>query len=81
MRSLDRAAAPIPSALAVFESVLAVTREKKQSIADSDDQVTEFLRTARIRPVSVGEPESRVACEAYDRHGKGRGHPAQLNMG
>jgi len=31
--------------------------------------------------VPFDEPQARVAADAFQRYGKGRGHPAQLNMG
>jgi ribonuclease VapC len=42
--------------------------------------VGEFLRTANVRVVSIGEREAEIALRAFERFGKRR-HPAGLNMG
>jgi ribonuclease VapC len=36
---------------------------------------------AGVRTVSVTERETETALAAFSRYGKGRGHPAQLNLG
>ena len=81
MLALSGAKAPITSPITVFETVTAVARKKKQSIADSEAQVREFLQISRVRTVPLGESDGLGAVAAYARYGKGRGHPAQLNMG
>ncbi len=81
MLALSGAKAPITSPIAIFETVTAVARKKKQSIADSEAQVREFLQISRVRTVLLGESDGFGAVAAYARYGKGRGHPAQLNMG
>jgi len=43
--------------------------------------VREFLSAARIRTVPITDKEADLALGAFARYGKGRGHPAQLNMG
>ncbi len=78
---LDEALSPVTSPLALFEAATAVARKKQQVIADSEMQVREFLRIARISIVPPTEQEGAVALSAFARFGKGQGHPAQLNMG
>jgi ribonuclease VapC len=36
---------------------------------------------AAIRAVSITEREAETALAAFSRYRKGRGHPAQLNLG
>jgi len=43
--------------------------------------VREFLGMAGVRTVSVTEREAETALAAFSRYEKGRGHPAQLNLG
>ena len=43
--------------------------------------MSEFLRTAGVGTVSITSKEAEVALDAFSRYGKGRGHPAQLNLG
>lgn len=78
---LERADAPVTSALAVFETVTALSRKLAQDVATSESQVDRFLKTARIGLVAIGSAEGRAAIAAHARYGKGRGHPAQLNFG
>jgi ribonuclease VapC len=43
--------------------------------------VEEFLRRPTVRVVEFGLNHYRLAAAAFERYGKGRGHPAQLNFG
>jgi ribonuclease VapC len=43
--------------------------------------LSELIERYRIETVAFGEPEYRIAVEAFDRFGKGSGHPARLNFG
>lgn len=81
IRCLEDAEAPITSALAIFETVAALSRKLKQDIAVSQSQVERFLQAAGVRLVPIAAAESRAALAAHARYGKGRGHPAQLNFG
>jgi ribonuclease VapC len=36
---------------------------------------------AGVHAVSITETEAETALAAFSRYGKGRGHPAQLNLG
>ena len=79
--ALDGARAPITSAVAVFESVLGVCRKRHASVAEAREDVREFLEAAKIRMVAITSEEADAALDAFARYGKGRGHPARLNMG
>ncbi|MCJ2007534.1 type II toxin-antitoxin system VapC family toxin [Methylobacterium sp. E-041] len=81
IRCLDQAEAPITSALAVFETVMALSRKLSQDVANSESQIERFLLAAGIRLVPIAAAESHEALAAHARYGKGRGHPAQLNLG
>lgn len=71
---------PITSAVAVYEAVLAVARQKA-SLQEADNIVWQFVFLARMEIVPIDERTARSALTAFQRYGKGRGHPAQLNMG
>ncbi|HEX8662810.1 MAG TPA: type II toxin-antitoxin system VapC family toxin [Beijerinckiaceae bacterium] len=43
--------------------------------------VEHFLLRPTVRVVTFGLDHFRLAAAAFDRYGKGRGHPAQLNFG
>ena len=79
--AVDGASSSITSAVAVFESVLGVCRKRHASVAEARDDVREFLEAAGVRVVSIAGEEADAALDAFARYGKGRGHPAQLNMG
>jgi ribonuclease VapC len=74
------AAAPLTSAVAVFETALAVARVSGADIAAARRDVEGYLAASRVELVEIGEAELARALDAFDRFGKGR-HPADLNMG
>jgi ribonuclease VapC len=78
---LDGAPSPITSPIAVFEATLGICRKRHASVAETQEDVQQFLRTAGIRTVPVTANEAEAALDAFSRYGKGRGHPAQLNLG
>jgi ribonuclease VapC len=68
------------SALAVWETSIAVARVLGFSPSAALKAVEEFLKLAEIEVIAVA-PETRLlATEAFERYGKGR-HPAALNFG
>ena len=71
----------ITSPLAIFETVAAVMRVKQISAAAADVRVRAVLTAAGIEVVAIDDAASHAALDAFERYGKGRGHPAQLNMG
>lgn len=74
------AAAPITSAVAIFETVLAVARVGDGDLGVARRAVDEYLNVSNVKIAPVGEAELARALDAFDRFGKGR-HPARLNMG
>jgi ribonuclease VapC len=78
---LENARSPITSPIATFEAVLGVCRKRHASVEEAEEDVREFLGVAGVRTVSVTERETETALAAFSRYGKGRGHPAQLNLG
>ncbi|GJD58408.1 type II toxin-antitoxin system VapC family toxin [Methylobacterium dankookense] len=78
---LEAASDPITSPMAIYEAVLAVARNRKggQQAARIDIQI--LLTEARIRCVPIAPEDGDAALDAFERFGKGRGHPASLNMG
>ncbi len=68
------------SALAVWETSIAVARVLGFSPSAALKAVEEFLKLAEVEVIAVA-PETRLlAVEAFERYGKGR-HPAALNFG
>ena len=78
---LDAARSPITSPIAIFEAALGVCRKRHASIGEAQRDVLEFLAIADVRIVAITATEAEAALDAFDRYGKSRGHPAQLNLG
>jgi ribonuclease VapC len=60
---------------------LGICRERHASVEEAGEDVREFLAVAGVRAVPITEQEAETALAAFSRYGKGRGHPAQLNLG
>jgi ribonuclease VapC len=71
----------LTSPLAIYETSLALIRIRDVSAAQAEFDVRELLTDSNIVVVEITEEMGRAALDAFDRYGKGRGHPAQLNMG
>jgi ribonuclease VapC len=78
---LARAKDPMTSALAIFEATVGIARKRNVSVELVQSDLEEFLAAAKIRTVEISGPEALEALSAFSRYGKGRGHPAQLNLG
>jgi ribonuclease VapC len=69
------------SPIAVYETAAAVARILAIPIGDAEAAVNDVLRVGSIRVNPVPAEAATLAIDAFARYGKGRGHPAQLNMG
>lgn len=78
---IEAAEAPVTSAIAIFEAALGICRKRHATVEEARDDVQAFLEAAGIEVVGIAEAEADAALLAFSRYGKGRGHPAQLNMG
>ncbi len=78
---LERAVRPITSAIAIFEATLGLCRKHHASVQEAQMDVTAFLKAARVEVVPVTVTAASLALDAFARYGKGRSHPAQLNLG
>ncbi|MBA4209532.1 MAG: VapC toxin family PIN domain ribonuclease [Parvibaculum sp.] len=78
---IEAAEAPVTSAIAIFEAALGICRKRHATVEEARDDVQAFLEAAGIEVVGIAEAEANAALLAFSRYGKGRGHPAQLNMG
>jgi ribonuclease VapC len=79
--ALERASEITTSPLAIYEATLGLVRILRRSVQDAEADVTEFLRLARVAVQPIQPETVHVALEAFARYGKGRGHPARLNLG
>jgi len=70
----------ITSAMAVWETTLAVARRLTLDIVESQMSVEAFLNTFGVEVVPIPPEARHDAIAAFVRFGKGR-HPAALNFG
>jgi len=78
---LEGARSPITSPIAIFEAALGICQKRHASVVEAEADVRELLEVAGIQAVPITEREAATALAAFSRYGKGRGHPAQLNLG
>ncbi|MGY4506425.1 ribonuclease VapC [Bradyrhizobium sp. GM24.11] len=77
---LQQTGTRLTSALAVWETTVAVARVLNLSIGVAAEAVESYLDLMEIAVVAVPPETARIALDAFDRFGKGR-HPAGLNFG
>jgi len=78
---LEKSRSSITSPIAIFEAVLGICRKRHGSVEEAETDVREFLGLAAIETIAITDKEAGSALAAFSRYGKGRGHPAQLNLG
>jgi ribonuclease VapC len=77
---LEKGRSPITSPIAIFEAALGICRKRHASVEEAEQDIGEFL-LAGVRTAPITDKEAHTALAAFSRYGKGRGHPAQLNLG
>ena len=78
---LDGATSPFTSPVAIFEAVLGLCRKRHASVEEAEADLRSFFDVAGVRCVAITPDDAATALTAFSRYGKGRGHPAQLNLG
>ena len=81
LTTLETAGPAETTPVAVYEAVLGVSRKRQWSVAEAEAHVRDFLEAAGVSVRPIQPETAHVALEAFARYGKGRGHPAQLNLG
>jgi ribonuclease VapC len=71
----------ITSPIAIFEATLGICRKRHASVEEAEQEFGEFLDLAGVRTAPITDKEAHSALAAFSRYGKGRGHPARLNLG
>src|SRR5258707_602811 len=74
---LGRSGQRVTSPIAIYETVLALMRDSRVSRAVAEQDVRDLLATTGISVIPITDEIGRAALDAFDRYGKGRGHPAQ----
>jgi ribonuclease VapC len=78
---IERGNALITSPIALFETIVSVTRKSRLDAQTVQDRVQSWLHEARISTVPIDPEVGALASAAHARFGKGTGHPARLNLG
>ncbi|MGX5831696.1 type II toxin-antitoxin system VapC family toxin [Mesorhizobium sp. 43Arga] len=76
------AAAPrkITSALVVLEAAMRLSTMLAVEPVVAETAIEAFLLEAEIEVVPIDADDAKLAIQAFSDYGKGRGHPAQLNL-
>ncbi len=74
-------ASKITGAHVLLEATMRLSSLLGLSPATADEIVTHLLREAQVDIVPISEDIAHLAVAAFERYGKGRGHPAKLNFG
>lgn len=70
----------ITSALVVLEAAMRLSTMLAVEPVVAETAIEAFLREAEIEIVPIHAGDAKLAIRAFSDHGKGRGHPAQLNL-
>jgi ribonuclease VapC len=65
------------SSVSLLEARIVVRAREHPALLSKLDR---FLEEIAVIVVPFDESQARVAADAFQRYGKGQGHPAQLNM-
>ena len=77
---LHDASVRFTSAMAVWETSVALSRHRRIAHAEALSLVTSFLKLLSVAVEPIDQETGNIAVDAYQRFGKGR-HPAGLNFG
>jgi ribonuclease VapC len=78
--ALDNVKGATTTPIAVYEATLGLRRKRRCPVVQAERAVMEFLSAARIKVEPIDPIAAHLALEAFDRYGKGTGHPARLNL-
>ncbi|TPM02581.1 MULTISPECIES: type II toxin-antitoxin system VapC family toxin [unclassified Mesorhizobium] len=70
----------ITSALVVLEAAMRLSTMLAVEPLVADVAIEAFLRESEIEIVPIDAGDAKLAVQAFSDYGKGRGHPAQLNL-
>lgn len=68
------------SALVLLEAVMRLTSKLRIEPREALTRIETFLGEASVVVAAIEPSDLNLAVEAFARFGKGRGHPAQLNL-
>ncbi|UVC10219.1 type II toxin-antitoxin system VapC family toxin [Rhizobium sp. TH2] len=71
---------PVTSPLVVLEAAMRLSSKLSLDPERIKRSVESFLKQLRIEVSPIDANDGWTAIQAFQRYGKGRGHPAQLNL-
>jgi ribonuclease VapC len=77
---IEAAPERITSALVVLEAAMRLSTMLAIEPLVAEAAIEAFLREAEIEIVPIEGADAKLAVQAFSDYGKGRGHPAQLNL-
>lgn len=77
---LEQASGKVTSTLVILEAAMRLSTLLAIEPALVGATIESFLQEAEIEIVPIAGREAHLAIEAFSSYGKGRGHPAQLNL-
>lgn len=77
---IEEAPSKVTSALVALEAAMRLSTLLAIEPTIVGATIDAFLREAEIEIVPIAGDEARLAIQAFVDYGKGRGHPAQLNL-
>lgn len=79
-RRIEEAPVKMTSALVVLEAVMRLSTKLAIEPMEVEAAIAAFMQEAGIEIVPIDGSAAKLAVQAFAAYGKGRGHPAQLNL-
>jgi ribonuclease VapC len=80
-KKLDAAELAITSPLILMEATMVLSSRWKVPPEEAEQDIRHFLDQTGVAMLAIDDTTASLAVQAFQTYGKGRGHPAQLNMG
>lgn len=77
---LERTAVKITSPLVVLEAAMRLSTKLAIDPVEVETAIARLVDAAGIEVVPIDADDGKTAVRAFAAYGKGRGHPAQLNL-
>jgi len=77
---LENARQRLTSPLVILEATMRLSTKLDIDLLEVETMIDAFLAEGEIEIVPIGHEDGRAAVRAFAQYGKGRGHPARLNL-